>query len=54
VELEDEADLLQAHAAQVPPQPTAVIDDLAVETHPAFIRVDDGTDDVEQRALARS
>jgi hypothetical protein len=52
VELEDEADLLQPHAAQIMPQPAVVVDDFAVEPHPALVRIDDGSDDVEKCALA--
>ena len=52
VGLEDEADLFQAHAAQIAPQPAVVVDHLAVEPHPSLVRIDDGADDVEQRALA--
>jgi hypothetical protein len=54
VELEDETDLFQAHAAQIMPQPTIIVDDLTVESHPSLVRIDDGADDIEESALARA
>jgi hypothetical protein len=51
VELEDEAALFEPHAAQIPPQRAAVIDGLAVQPHPAFVRIDDCADNVEEVLL---
>jgi hypothetical protein len=54
VELEDEADLLEAEPAQIRPEPVTVVNEVAVQAYAPAARFEDAADDVEERRLPRT
>ena len=54
MELKNKPDFLESEFAQIGSQPAAVVDDIAIEAHPAAARLEDAADDIQQRRLART
>src|SRR5260370_34813303 len=54
VELKDEADLFEAEAAQIRPEPVTVVNEVAVQAYTPAARFEDAADDVEERRLPRT
>ena len=53
VKLKNKTDFLKPQTPQIGTQPTLIVDNFAVKTHPARIRFDDATNDVQQRRFSR-
>ncbi len=52
--LEDESNLLKPQTPEVTPQPALLVDHFSIQTHPAFRRLDNAADHIEQSRFVGS